>query len=104
LVAEESDRVVPVVIQGQRYPVRSNLDPAYVAALAAYVDEKMRQASEANDTTDFIRVAVLAALNLADEVFCQRADRQDSVSRVASRAGEIERLLDRVLAAEPNLR
>jgi cell division protein ZapA len=103
-VADESERVVPVVIQGQRYPVRSSLDPAYVAELAAYVDEKMRQASEANNTTDFIRVAVLAALNLADEVFSLQADREDSASRVTSRAGEIERLLDSVLAAEPHLR
>ena len=50
-MAEQLDRVVPVVIQGQRYPVRSNLDPSYVAELAAYVDEKMRLASDANTTT-----------------------------------------------------
>jgi cell division protein ZapA len=98
------DRVVPVVIQGQRYPVRSSLEPAYVAELAAYVDEKMRLASEANDTSDFLRVAVLAALNLADEVFRQRADRETSAAAVAIRAGEIERLVDEVLALDPRLR
>ena len=47
-----TERVVPVVIQGQRYPVRSTLEPSYVAELAAYVDEKMRLASDANNTTD----------------------------------------------------
>ena len=56
-MSDGSERVVPVVIQGLRYPVRSTLDPTYVAELAAYVDEKMRLASEANDTTDFLRVA-----------------------------------------------
>ena len=100
----DSERVVPVVIQGQRYPVRSSLEPAYVAELAAYVDEKMRLASEANDTSDFLRVAVLAALNLADEVFRQRADREDRAMAIASRAGEIERLVDEVLAMDPRLR
>jgi cell division protein ZapA len=103
-VNEESERVVPVVIQGQRYPVRSALNPAYVAELAAYVDEKMRLASEANETTDFLRVAILAALNLADEIFRQRADREDHATALAARAGEIERLLDDVLAADPRLR
>jgi len=75
-----------------------------VAELAAYVDEKMRLASEANDTTDFLRVAVLAALNLADEVFRHRVEREDRSAVLATRAGELERLLDPLLAAERRLR
>jgi cell division protein ZapA len=103
-MSDDSEHVVPVVIQGQRYPVKSTLEPTYVAQLAAYVDEKMRLASEANDASDFLRVAVLAALNLADEVFRYRADREDRASAVAERAGAIERLLDEALAADPRLR
>ena len=103
-MAEPAERVVPIVIQGQRYPVRSTLDPAYVAELAAYVDEKMRLASEVNETNDFLRVAVLAALNLADEIFRQREARDDRASHILDRAGRIERLVDEALAAEPRLR
>ena len=103
-MAEDHERVVPVVIQGQRYPVRSTLEPSYVAELAAYVDEKMRIASDANNTTDSLRVAVLAALNLADEIFRHRAEREGRTMAIAARAGEIERLLDSVLAGEPRLR
>jgi cell division protein ZapA len=103
-VSDDSERVVPVVIQGLRYPVRSTLDAAYVAELAAYVDEKMRLASEANDTTDFLRVAVLAALNLADEIFRHRAERDDRTDVLSARAGQLERLLDQVLASDPRLR
>jgi cell division protein ZapA len=103
-VAEDTERVVPVVIQGQRYPVRSSLAPSYVAELAAYVDEKMRIASDANNTTDSLRVAVLAALNLADEIFRHRAEREGRTMAIAARAGELERLLDAVLAGEPRLR
>jgi cell division protein ZapA len=87
--------------RGCGYPVKSSLDPAYVAELAAYVDEKMRLASEANDTTDFLRVAVLAALNLADEIFRHRTERDDRSAVLATRAGELERLLDQVLASDP---
>jgi cell division protein ZapA len=100
----DSERVVPVVIQGQRYPVRSALDPAYVAELAAYVDEKMRLASEANETTDFLRVAILAALNLADEIFRHRSLGADRSEEILSRAGAIERLVDEALATDPRLR
>ncbi len=103
-MAEDTERIVPVVIQGQRYPVRSTLEPSYVAELAAYVDEKMRIASDANNTTDSLRVAVLAALNLADEIFRHRAERDGRTMAIAARAGELERLLDSVLAGEPRLR
>jgi cell division protein ZapA len=100
----DGERIVPVVIHGQRYPVRSSLSPAYVAELAAYVDEKIRNAADQNQTNDSLRVAVLAALNLADEVFRYRQDRQESAGALATRAGEIERLVDEALAGTPRLR
>jgi cell division protein ZapA len=103
-VAEETERVVPVVIQGQRYPVRSTLDPSYIAELAAYVDEKMRLASESNNTSDSLKVAVLAALNLADEIFRHRVEKDGRAVALAARAGEIERIVDAVLASETRLR
>ena len=43
----ESGRVFPVEIHGQRYPIRSSLEPEYVARLARYVDEKMKAAGVA---------------------------------------------------------
>ena len=54
---------------GQRYPIRSSLDPEYVARLATYVDEKMRAAADTTPSGDSLRLAVLAALNIADELF-----------------------------------
>ena len=62
-----SERVIPVDVHGQRYPIRSALEPEYVARLAAYVDQKMRAAAESTDVGDSLRLAVLAALNIADE-------------------------------------
>ena len=103
-MTEDAERIVPVVIHGQRYPVRSSLSPTYVAELAAYVDEKIRVASDENQTNDSLRVAVLAALNLADEVFRYRQDRAASAGALASRAGEIERLVDAALDQAPRMR
>jgi len=91
-------RVVHVDIHGQRYPIRSALEPPYVAELAAYVDEKMRLANRECPTGDTLKIAVLAALNIADEVFRTRSEVRDGQDAFAQRAGELERMLDLVLA------
>jgi cell division protein ZapA len=95
----DSGRVIPVDIQGQRYPIRSSLEPEYVARLATYVDEKMRAAGDTAATGDALRLAVLAALNIADELFRCRDATRDKDGRLAERAEELERLVDRVLLA-----
>jgi cell division protein ZapA len=92
-------RVIPVDIHGQRYPIRSSLEPEYVARLASYVDEKMRAAADTTPTGDSLRLAVLAALNIADELFRCRETNRTRDGEIAERAGELERLLDRVLLA-----
>ena len=89
--------VVPVEISGQRYPIRTELDPAYVVRLAAYVNEKLRAASESSPSGDSVRLAVITALNIADELFRCRESTDAREGRLAVRAGELERLLDSVL-------
>jgi cell division protein ZapA len=92
-----TSRVVHVNIQGQRYALRSDLDPAYISDLAGYVDEKMRQAANEIQSADSLRVAVVAALNVADELFRARADGSGVEDRVLARTAEIERLVDAAL-------
>jgi cell division protein ZapA len=89
--------VVTVEIAGQRYPIRSGLDPAYVVELAAYVDQKMRAASEAVPASDMLGLAVLVALNLADEYFRARDQQTSSHGELNERALRLEQLLDQVL-------
>jgi len=96
---EDSGRVIPVEIIGHRYQIRSSLEQDYVMRLAAYVDEKVRAAAEATPSGDSLRFAVLAALNIADELFRCRDVTRDRAGALAERAGELERLLDRVLLA-----
>jgi cell division protein ZapA len=92
-------RVIPVEIHGQRYPIRSTLDPEYVARLAAYVDEKLRAAGDAMHGSDPLRAAVLTALNIADELFRCRDANDATSGELAERAGELEKMLDRILMA-----
>jgi cell division protein ZapA len=90
--------VVTVDIAGQRYPIRSGLDPAYVAELAAYVDRKMRAAAQAAPATDTLGLAVLVALNLADECFRARQHESSSKGEVYERALQLEQLVDEALS------
>ena len=90
-------RVVHVDICGQRYAIRSDLDPQYIAELAAFVDDKMRLAARELASSDPTRIAVVAALNIVDELYRTRADASGTESRLLSRAADIERLVDVVL-------
>jgi cell division protein ZapA len=94
-------RVVHVEIHGHRYPIRSGLDPAYVAELAAYVDEKMRLAATESPAGDTLKLAVLAALNIADEFFRACNDVETDHAAFSRRAADLERVLDLALQGEP---
>lgn len=96
-------RVVTVEIHGQRYAVRSDLDQAYITELAAYLDQKMRLAADELSSADSLRVAIIAALNLADELYRARADGVGVEGRVLERAAEIERLVDSVLTGQQRI-
>ena len=90
--------MVTVEIAGQRYPIRSALDERYVTELAAYVDQKMRAASQAAPASDMLGVAVLVALNIADEFFRAREQQSSASGDLNERAMRLERLVDDVLA------
>jgi cell division protein ZapA len=92
-------RVIPVEIMGHKYPINTALDPEYVERLAAVVDEKMRAAAKLTPNGESLQLAVLAALNIADELLRCRDASDLSSDRIAERAEELERLLDRVLMA-----
>src|SRR5689334_16072808 len=95
-------RVVSVEINGMRYPIRSDLDAAYIADLAAYVEQKMLLAARESPAGDTLKIAVLAALNIADECFRARQEGSAQRTDLRERAGELERMLDLALAsAEP---
>jgi cell division protein ZapA len=91
--------VITVEIAGQRYPIRSALDERYVTELAAYVDQKMRAASDAAPASDLLGLAVLVALNIADEYFRER-EREHGPAHddLQERALRLERIVDEALA------
>jgi len=99
-------QAVSVDIYDQIYNLRGT-DPAYIERLAAIVDAKMRAVSAQGNTVDSLRVAVLAALNIADEL-CTARQRHDQIANLAgtlqnsqhsnrNRASTLAHMLDEVL-------
>jgi len=100
-MSTEDGRLVSVEINGIRYPIRSQLDAAYVADLAAYVEQKMLLAARESPAGDTLKIAVLAALNIADECFRARLEGSAHRDDLTQRAQELERMLDLALEPEP---
>ncbi|RRA48402.1 cell division protein ZapA [Acidipila sp. EB88] len=90
---------VTVSIYDQTYHLRGH-DAAYIERLALLVDGKMRAVASHGTTVDSLRVAVLAALNIADELMLTNA-RLDALTGAEqshrSRAHSLSGLLDEVL-------
>ena len=89
-----------VEIYNQTYHL-SGENPEHIRNLAAQVDAKMRAVAAQGRTVDSLRVAVLAALNLADELSQASESPSGAASRVGhARAASLRGLLDEVLEEE----
>ncbi|HUD67934.1 MAG TPA: cell division protein ZapA [Candidatus Sulfotelmatobacter sp.] len=88
---------VRVEIFDQAYNLRGS-DPEYILKLAEYVDAKMRAVAEATNTIDTVRLAVLAALNIADEYhLLKKKHQEDGTTDYQKRAHLLADALDEVL-------
>lgn len=93
-----ASKMIRVEIYDQVYNIRGDLDEAYVRQLAQYVDAKMRSLASQTQTIDSLRLAVLAALNLADEYQVLRARNQEVEAALGQGVARLSLLLDQALA------
>jgi cell division protein ZapA len=92
----QSNGSVRVEIYDQTYQLRGS-DPQYINQLADYVDTKMRIVAQQAATVDSLRVAVLAALNIADEYLVLKRKYDSIASDYRSRDEQLAGALDEVL-------
>ena len=90
----DDSSLVPVLIMGQTYKVRAEEDVAYIEELARFVDTKMRTIGEATGTSEPLKVAILAALNIADELFKAEERERTADDDLAERVEELGKDLD----------
>ena len=91
-------KVVHVEVHGQKYPIRTDLDPRYVEELAQFVETRMALASRSSPSSDAVGLAILTALNITDEFFRTRAALSNSSGTLTARAEALEKIVDQALS------
>jgi cell division protein ZapA len=94
---------IKVEIYDQAYTVRSDGDPEYLKGLAEYVDQRMREISSGTLTVDSRKVAILAALYIADELHQLKKLHEQADEQLATRSAECSEMLDRLLKVPRSL-
>ena len=99
-MAAELDQSVTVKIFHRTYRLRSRGDAEHIRALADYVDRHMLRISDRTPTVDTLRVAILAALSIADECLSARRRLERVETMVCRKSEELNGLMRSVLSSE----
>ncbi|HEY5402022.1 MAG TPA: cell division protein ZapA [Pyrinomonadaceae bacterium] len=95
--ATTSSPTIRVEIYNQTYNIRSDGDTEYIIQLAEFVDSRMREISSGTLTVDSLKVAILAALHIADELHRLKNMHEQADSQLAARSSECAEMLDKLL-------
>lgn len=93
------DKIIEIEIFRQKYKIRvkGDEDERYISLLTSYVDQKMHEVAVKSKSADLLKIAVLTALNIADDYFVTKRQ-LDEVNHVLSRLereiGQVETLLN----------
>ena len=87
-----------VDIFGQTYNVRGEGDHDYLMELARFVDSRMRDVAAKVATVDPMKIAILAALNIADEFSRYRKERENTVGEWIEKTEEMSERLSRIVS------
>ncbi len=94
---------IRVEIYNQTYNIRSDGDTEYIIQLAEFVDSRMREISSGTLTVDSLKVAILAALHVADELHRLKNLHEQADAQLATRSSECAEMLDRLLKARSSV-
>jgi len=85
---------IEVTILGQKFVIKSDSDESYVREVAAFVDQKMNDVLQKTKSVSNLNVAILSAMNIADEYFSYKKKKDQSVQAVEKKIGEMIELVD----------
>ncbi len=100
MAADDKPKLTEVIIFGQKYTLKGRGGSDDIQDVAGYVDRKMKDISEGTSTVDSLKVAILAALNIADEYQRYRALKEQNEGALMQRAEDCCRILEAVMDQE----
>lgn len=89
-----------VEIFGQEYKIKGVGNPQYIHKIAGYVDKKMREIAHSSGIMSQSRIAILAALNITDELYQVREAREKTERELGQQAARLGELLEEKIGAE----
>lgn len=93
----QDKHTVRVKIYGTEYPIQAEADPTYIQEIAQYVDKMMHEIPGASAKQSLVGVAVLTALNIADELYKEREDKARTITALDDRLSALIRRLEQTL-------
>ncbi|MBN1780750.1 cell division protein ZapA [bacterium] len=93
--------VLTVRIFGAEYAVRGYADANYIKAIADYVDEKMREVDQSLRVDSSLKIAILASLNIAHELFNERIEKQQLQKKLEDNISRLNQIIDKKMTDSP---
>lgn len=97
----ETTSTEKVEIFGQEYKIKGEGDPTYIHRIAGYVDSKMREIAHSSGIMSQSRIAILAALNITDELYQERAARARAGEELGRAAAKLDEVLEDEISVGP---
>ena len=95
---DNNENFVKVTIYGQEYTIKAPADASYIKNIAEYVDGKMREVQEELATPQVpAKVSILAAMNIADELFAEKRDRDQIKGDVESKVSSLIEIVEEAI-------
>ena len=95
---KDENNTVQISIYGQEYSVKAPADSDYIKKIAAFVDEKMREVQSGFSTTQSsTRIAILAGMNITDELFTAKQSGESDSSEAEEKISSLIELIDESL-------
>ena len=97
---QDKKQSVKVNIFGEDYPIKGDADAGYIQEVAGYVDQKMKEVCERMSNKLPLRVAVLAAMSITDELFKERTDKEQKLLGIEERSQSLLEQLESSVDSE----
>ena len=93
-----NENFVKVTIYGQEYTIKAPADATYIKNIAEYVDEKMREVKEELSTPQVpAKVAILAAMNISDDLFAIKRNHEKSNNEVERKVSSLIEVVEEAI-------
>ena len=93
-----NENFVKVTIYGQEYTIKAPADATYIKNIAEYVDEKMREVQEELSTPQVpAKVAILAAMNISDDLFAIKRNHEKSNNEVERKVSSLIEVVEEAI-------